>query len=182
MEKKCNKCTQVKVIDDFHADKNKRDGRRTICKNCVFLNNTSYRERFPEKVKERDRRWTVANREHVNATHKAHYSSSTLERLKKNLRNRLVVAVKSEYNKTSAVDDLGCSIAQFKEYIENQFEEGMTWENWGRIDSNKKCWNIDHIKPLSLASSEEELKKLVYYENMRPLWAIDNIKKGDHYE
>lgn len=182
MNKRCNKCTQDKIVDDFHVDKNKHDGRRTICKECVYLNNVSYRKRFPEKVKERDHRWSVANREHINATYKARYSSSTLERLKKNLRNRLVVAVKSKYQTTSAVDDLGCSIVQFKEYIENQFEDGMTWENWGRIDSDKKCWNIDHIQPLSLASSEEELKKLVYYKNMRPLWAIDNIKKGNRYE
>ena len=182
MNKKCNKCNVDKTVDDFHVDKSKHDGRRTICRTCVYLNNLSYRKRFPEKVKENDRKWGVANREYRNAIYRARYSSSTLERLKKNLRNRLVVAVKSNYQQTSAVKDLGCSIEDFKKHIEDQFEPGMTWDNWGRIDSNKRCWNIDHIKPISLASSEEELKKLVHYTNMRPLWADENIRKGDFYE
>jgi hypothetical protein len=182
MNKKCSKCDQDKIVDDFHVDKVKHDGRRTICKACVYLNNVSYRTRFPEKVRERDRKWGEANREYRNAKYRASYSSSTLKRLKKNLRNRLVVAVKSNYQHTSAVGDLGCSIEEFKKYIEEQFEEGMGWDNWGRIGSNKLCWNIDHIKPISLATSEEELKKLVHYTNMRPLWAVENIRKGDFYE
>ena len=36
---------------------------------------------------------------------------------------------------------LGCDVDTFVKHLENQFVEGMTWENYGK-------WHIDHIKPL----------------------------------
>lgn len=50
----------------------------------------------------------------------------------------------------------------------------MNWEN-------RNLWHIDHIKPLSLATTENELYELCHYTNLRPLWAIDNLKKGNKY-
>ena len=37
----------------------------------------------------------------------------------------------------------------------------------------------DHIKPLSLATTEDEVIRLCHYKNLQPLWKIDNLKKGD---
>ena len=48
----------------------------------------------------------------------------------------------------------------------------MNWENAGK-------WHLDHIYPVSLAKDEEELLKLNHYTNFQPLWAVDNIKKGN---
>ena len=50
----------------------------------------------------------------------------------------------------------------------------MSWDNYGLHG-----WHIDHIIPISSAKTEEELYKLFYYTNLQPLWAIDNIKKGN---
>jgi hypothetical protein len=36
---------------------------------------------------------------------------------------------------------LGCSIDEFKKYIESLFEDGMTWQNY-------PAWHIDHIIPV----------------------------------
>ena len=66
---------------------------------------------------------------------------------------------------------------KFREHIESQFTEGMTWDNYGR--KTNVDWSIDHIIPLSSASTLEEVKKLNYYTNLRPMWHIDNIKKGN---
>lgn len=49
----------------------------------------------------------------------------------------------------------------------------MTWDNYGK-------WHIDHIVPLVSAKTEEEMYKLCHYTNLQPLWALDNIKKGDN--
>lgn len=66
---------------------------------------------------------------------------------------------------------LGCSWEQLRDYIENQFVDGMTWEN-------RNLWHIDHIVPLSSAKTIEELEKLCHYTNLQPLWALDNMSKG----
>ena len=47
----------------------------------------------------------------------------------------------------------------------------------------KARWHIDHIKPCAkfeLTNKEEQLK-CFHYTNLQPLWALDNIKKGDNY-
>ena len=70
---------------------------------------------------------------------------------------------------------LGIDLGGFQAYIESKFQEGMTWENYGQ-------WHIDHIKPLSLATTEQEVVELNHYTNLQPLWAIDNLKKSNKYE
>jgi len=96
-----------------------------------------------------------------------------LYRLRDNLRSRLNKAIKGNYKSGSAVSDLGCLIGELKIHLENQFEEGMSWENYGK-------WHIDHIKALANfdLSNPEELKKACHYTNLQPMWAIDNLRKG----
>lgn len=50
--------------------------------------------------------------------------------------------------------------------------------NW----SNQGIWHLDHIKPISLATTEEEVIALNHYTNFQPLWAEDNLRKGNKYE
>lgn len=98
-----------------------------------------------------------------------------------NMRSRLSKALRGIVKKSSAVDDLGCSLDEFRSYLESKFESGMSWENYGHgIDK----WNIDHIKPLSKADlSNHEIQKLLsHYSNLKPMWHIENLKKGNRYE
>lgn len=67
---------------------------------------------------------------------------------------------------------VGISYEEFKSYINSKFLDGMTWENRGD-------WHIDHIIPISSANSEEEMIKLSHYTNLQPLWAEENISKGN---
>lgn len=73
---------------------------------------------------------------------------------------------------------LGCSFKFFREYIANLFCEGMSWDNYG---NGKGKWNIDHIIPVSSFNlfCDIEQKKAFHFTNCRPMWAIDNIKKGN---
>ena len=69
---------------------------------------------------------------------------------------------------------LGCSIPQFFIHLENQFTEGMEWHNYGK-------WHIDHIIPCTAfdLSIESHVKECFHFSNMQPLWASDNIAKGN---
>ena len=70
---------------------------------------------------------------------------------------------------------LGCDIDFFIKYIETKFEEGMTWENYGR-----NGWHIDHIIPCASfdLTKIENQQKCFHYTNLQPLWWFDNISKG----
>ena len=64
----------------------------------------------------------------------------------------------------------------FRNFIEEQFQEGMTWKNYGH-----NGWHIDHVKPCTSfdLSDPEQQKKCFHYTNLQPLWAHDNMSKGN---
>jgi len=68
---------------------------------------------------------------------------------------------------------LGCTVDQLQTFLEAEFTEGMTWDNYGE-------WHIDHMLPCASFNLEdpEEQKKCFHWTNLQPLWAIDNIRKG----
>jgi hypothetical protein len=70
--------------------------------------------------------------------------------------------------------------AQLKKHLEDQFQEGMTWENWG---GRKGCWSIDHIYPKSKLRYDSldhpNFQKCWALINLQPMWHEDNVAKGD---
>lgn len=68
-------------------------------------------------------------------------------------------------------DHIGIEMNGFIEWIESFFTDGMSWDNYGK-------WHIDHVIPLASAKSIKQLRVLNNYKNLRPMWALDNIKKG----
>ena len=101
------------------------------------------------------------------------YKSNINFRLTKMLRSRLYYAIKSidwegNYSREKL---LGGSIDIVKSHIESLFKDGMTWENQGE-------WHIDHILPIGICDTQEEIIARCHYKNLQPLWAIDNLKKG----
>jgi hypothetical protein len=97
-------------------------------------------------------------------------------RMKKILRTRIWNAVTSQYTKKAKKTSklLGCSWECLKEHLEKQFVEGMTWENMGD-------WHIDHIIPCASfdLTNLEKQEICFHYTNLQPLWAEDNLSKGD---
>ena len=98
------------------------------------------------------------------------------QRVKHRLRSLLSGSFSRQgFSKNSRTQEiLGCDWETFKQHIESQFVEGMTWENHGE-------WHYDHIKPVSLAKTEAEVIELNHYTNFQPLWAEDNLKKSNKY-
>ena len=92
------------------------------------------------------------------------------------LRTRLGKAIKRGPKRGSAIKDLGCTIPELKQYIESKFQEGMTWEN-----HSFSGWHIDHVIPLASfdLTDRDQFLKACHYTNLQPLWAEDNLKKGN---
>ena len=55
----------------------------------------------------------------------------------------------------------------------------MSWDNYGRTG-----WHIDHIIPLSKfdLTDREQFLKACHYTNLQPLWAKDNLIKGNKFD
>lgn len=76
-------------------------------------------------------------------------------------------------NKT--IEYLGCTIPVYKKFIERQFDEGMSWSNYGE-------WEIDHIVPVNYNKPTLEIvQSRLHYTNTQPLWKSENMAKGNRY-
>lgn len=125
-------------------------------------------DEWKEIKKQKDR-----ERQSKNFKHK--WDNDELFAIKVRLRNLIRNSFRRQgYKKfnISTEEIVGMGYDDFKKYLESKFIDGMDWDNRGE-------WHIDHIVPLSSANTEEELISLSHYTNLQPLWAEDNLKKGD---
>lgn len=198
--KTCSACKKEKYFVDFHKDKTKKDGYCNQCKICKINYLNIYYKENREKVNEKNRQYNKKNKEYFKIRYKKNieyykqYKQENKEKIREqkreyskkrrqtdilfklthNIRNLIYQSIKNNgYTKRSKTFKiLGCNYEEFKLYIERQFKDGMSWENSGQ-------WHYDHIYPVSLAKDEEELIRLNHYTNFQPLWAEDNLRKGN---
>ena len=100
--------------------------------------------------------------------------ASIPSKLRKIIQNRLCKSIRAQIRRHETTEQLiGCSIDNYKQFIEKQFIPGMTWTNVGQ-------WHIDHIKSLCQFDLTDPLQRSAafHYTNTRPIWANDNLKKG----
>ena len=169
--KTCSKCKLEKEFSEFSKQKKGKNGLRSSCKECIKIERKIY-------VKEKRKEYNKINKDKINVQRNKYKRDKKLNnplfKLSCNISTLIYVSVKNQgYTKKSKTYEiLGCSFEHFKAHLENQFIDGMTWENQG-------LWHMDHIYPVSRATDEEHLIKLNHYTNFQPLWAEDNIKKSN---
>jgi len=119
------------------------------------------------------KKWRSKNREYAATYERERKKRDPIFKMTRNLRTRLYYGLKRKQKSGHLLDLLGCSILELKQHIEAQFQNNMTWENYGE-------WHIDHIKPLASFDLEDDsqLKLACHYTNLQPLWAKDNLSKG----
>ncbi len=78
--------------------------------------------------------------------------------------------------KKSTYDTLGYKPEELIKHIQLQFQEGMSWDNYGE-------WHIDHIIPIIefINNGLTDPKIINSLENLQPLWANDNLRKGANF-
>ena len=195
--KNCKKCNINKDLTEFGKHKRSKDGKDYYCRDCKRGMNRTWQLNNPDKLKEgkkkSDLQWYENNKNRKLQTNKQWKENNKeynrewfrkykLEReqsdpqfkVQNKIRTRLWYALKNKQKNGSGIKDLGCSVEDLMKHLENQFTEGMSWDNYGE-------WHIDHIKPLSKFDLEnrEEFLKACNYKNLQPLWARDNISKSN---
>jgi hypothetical protein len=206
--KTCTKCKKQLFKTQFGKDKIRKSGLKPQCKICdkvyrklneekaKVASKTYYkenkeeiislkREYYKENKEEIDtyqKTYKITHKDEIKDYHKGYkkqrYQTDLQYKLADVLRSRLNGAIKNSQKAGSAVDDLGCTIEELKKHLESKFKPGMSWDNW-TIDG----WHIDHIRPLSKfdLSDIEQFKEACKYTNLQPLWAKENLSKGDNY-
>ena len=198
-EKKCSKCDEIypTTSEFWTKDKRGKYGFKSYCKLCA----KAYREQSyaKQRMKEYQKKWNEENAEMVREQKKEYYQKNK-ERIKERTRNyvrerrrtdkafkmKCAVSVAVAHamrarghskNGGSTFANLPYTPQQLKEHLEKQFDENMNWENYGFY------WNIDHIYPQSKLPYDSlehpNFKKCWALDNLRPLEAIENIKKRD---
>lgn len=207
--KTCTKCGYLKSLKEFPINNQCKDGYDYRCRQCKQqLSRAYYRihrdkmldaakqygQEHKEELKQYKKEWARANKVKVKSSRQKYYKANREKVLKAavrysstrkrrdpifklicNLRARmchLIYKIKDENQVKTIVNLVGCSQEKLKQHIENQFKPGMSWNNYGK-------WQLDHIVPLSSASSVEEIYKLNYYTNLQPLWEVENKQKGN---
>jgi hypothetical protein len=172
--KVCSNCKIEKELIDFHKQPKNKDGCKNKCKQCLCKCEKNRYEINKLEILEKQKIYFKQNKDKKNLYVKNKTLTNPLFKLKRNINCLISSSIKNNnYIKVSRTNKiLGCSNEYFKVYIENQFINGMSWEN-------RQEWHLDHIYPVSLAKDEEELIRLNHYTNFQPLWAKDNLQKGN---
>ncbi len=144
-----------------------------------YYDNLEYAKEYyknnKELILERNKKWIENNKEYFKQLN----SKNTIKWLNENphvvvWRQMLYRTINrfglKKENKTVVL--LGYSAIELKEHIESLFEDGMSWDNWGE-------WHIDHIYPLSRFDKETPISEVNSLSNLRPIWATENLKKGN---
>jgi len=134
-----------------------------------------------DKLREYHTQWREKNREHINKYGKDYERKRRAEDPKYRLGVRTRTAVYtclkerdvSKYKST--FDILGYTLDELMKHLEGLFVDGMTWENYGE-------WHVDHKIPMNsfnFISADDEAFQICWsLNNLQPLWAIDNLRKG----
>lgn len=161
----CSCCKTELHKSNFTSHKLTPDGLYHTCYTCHYKLNkktTSYKNQYNDKKKN----WEI-NKQQTDINYK----------LSGNLRCRLNSSLRSQYTQknNSFIKYLGCSIEEYKLFLEKQFETDMNWDNHGVL------WEIDHIYPLSKfdLTKEENIFKAFNYKNTQPLYKSENKSKSN---
>ena len=149
-----------------------------------------YKLKNKKAIQEYNKKYKIENREKISEYNKIYRANNPKiiseckkrfkqkYRIVESLRQRIRKILKSNNLKkdSKSLKLIGCDLLTLKTHLENQFTNGMTWENYG-----VKGWHIDHIKPCASfdLNDPEQQKKCFHYTNLQPLWWFDNISKKD---
>jgi hypothetical protein len=190
--KTCLKCNIPKDESEFYKRKDTVDGLHRYCNICCRAEKKKYYSDNKEERKDYHQKYREDNREYFREYCHEHYHNNK-EQYREWERNRLKTdplfrlkksigaLLNGHLNKNKVTKSnrtikyLGCSIVDYKQYLEAKFTSEMNWENYGSY------WEIDHIKPIDSfdLSDPQQLNECFNYKNTQPLSKKENREKSN---
>jgi hypothetical protein len=186
--------TILRILKDNGVDM-KPSGRRNVGGKQV--SDKRWREKNKEYISNKSKTWYEQNKEHRKEYLKEYReknidkirqikrdyernrkASDPLYKLITNFRTAIWTVLKeSNVDKYGHYFDvLQYSPEELINHLEKQFNDGMTWENYGK-------WHVDHKLPITSFNIQEmgdsEFIKCWALDNLQPMWGDENIKKSN---
>jgi hypothetical protein len=140
--------------------------------------NKNYNKKYKKEIISKQKNYYKNNKKRVNEYNRKYKkyrkSKDPIYKISYYLRSRIWHVLKGKQKSQSTIKLLGCSIEQLKKHLEKKFTKGMSFSNYGK-------WHIDHIRPCVRfdLSKPSEQAKCFNYTNLQPLWAKENLSKGE---
>ena len=203
--KRCYKCGEEKALCEFSKNKSRKDGLNSRCRACNKAYNQANKEKFAkrdkayqqankekiaeqrkayrqankDKIAEKNKAYTQANKDKRSVYQKKRRATDPVFKMKSRVGSSVRKALKNQ-GKTkggSTFSALPYAPQDLVEHLEKQFDEKMNWDNYGTY------WHLDHIYPQSLLPYDNlahpNFQKCWALDNLQPLEAIENLKKGN---
>jgi hypothetical protein len=157
--KECPNCKEY--TNRFSKNASRSDGLNRVCKSCKAIDDKKYRDKYPEREKEKSKAYYKKHRDSIKRRVKQ-YAKDNEEaikikkreyfqknkdkwnqytkdmaaidpvfKLKVQMRKVLLKALNGTSKSKKTEEILGCTYAELKNHIESQFESWMKWENKG---------------------------------------------------
>lgn len=187
--KTCTKCMQEKDESEFYRKTPTR--LRAICKVCENKRNSQYCKDNPEQSRESCKRYRQKNLEkelarcnQYKARNKAHLNKKACRYYRNRRKYDLLFAVKSKVRgRVGSVLRKAFGVSKSKstnKILGCTGTELLVHLNLTNIEQLKNC-HLDHVAPISLALTEDEVYKLNHYSNLRIIPAAENLSKSDSW-
>lgn len=187
---KCKECEKLIYHNnkEYHSDRKKKFNKLNPGHRSVYWKNYYKNNKENVLLKSRERYDKEAKREYY-LNNRDYLIKKSIDRYNLKIKNDNIFKLKyyikgliknsflrkniNKIDKTTNI--LGCSIEDFKIYLESKFEDWMTWENRGLYNGELDYgWDIDHIIPISSAETTDDIIRLNHYSNLQPLCSYTN--------
>lgn len=181
-----NKVLKVRTCEFCSTTFNPTSAQRTcLSEECKKKLKRHYAKKYYKKPSaEKRRNYRNKNKDRINAWFRE-YNAERRKNPKHRISSRMYSAVRTELKKmvskpstTKTIQGLFTN-EELYSHLESLFTDGMSWENINE-------WHIDHIRPIASFNYDSvdhpDFKKCWSLNNLQPLWAADNIAKGDKWD
>lgn len=173
----CKSCGQDKPLTEYYSGKGYRGGKNPNCKECMKLRVNKenqnaaakrYRDRYPERRLERDRKYRLENVQKVKAARNEYlekrYNNDPIYRLQSILRQQIVDYIKYKKGERTA-QLLGYTAQDFVD----KHGEGLVGQH------------VDHKIPKSWFKEDAPINIVWHLDNLQWLSQEDNSTKHNKY-
>lgn len=182
-ERECESCGKLFKPKSYRGKKCSRScgTNLTYINTCKVCNKQFKTKRKTHSIccnacRSKDKYYNRGGKERNNNYKKRRYKEEPRYRLDRNMGRLIWFELTTQKNGSKWQSLTGYTIDELMIHIEKQFTSGMTWSNYGE-------WHIDHIIPRSLFNytrpAHKGFKECWALSNLQPLWAGDNIIKGN---